>query len=73
MKEKSSKITRFYTKDKNTSIICPCKGKFGYHCGNSYCTINNIVCDQLNQMNLHTNMEHNKCLNDNQIIKIKKL
>ena len=68
---RSSKFSKFYTKNSNVSISCPCnKGKYGYHCGNSFCTTNSIVCEQImEKMNQTTNLSFQKCFNDNQIIK----
>jgi hypothetical protein len=53
-------------------ILCPCKRKYNYHCGNNYCTTNNVVCKHLfssYSMNKISSFNISKCMNDNQIIK----
>ena len=59
------------TKSMN-KIICPCKGKFNYHCGNKYCTINNIVCYQIfKAYSVKKKLPSNipECMNDFKVIK----
>jgi hypothetical protein len=54
-------------------IVCPCKGKYNFHCGTKYCTINSLVCNHLLATKSIKNMKSiPKCMNHNQTIKITK-
>jgi hypothetical protein len=66
--EKAVKYSRGHTISSIKKIACPCKGKYAYHCGNNYCTSNNIVCKNLNKKNKNLKTNFPKCLNDNQTI-----
>jgi len=46
-KKNSNKYTIFLQKSSKLETHCPCKGKYNFHCGKKYCTINSLVCDHL--------------------------
>ena len=74
MESEYSKLTIDITKKlSKKDIVCPCKGKYNFHCDTKYCTINSSVCDHLLITKSIKNMESiPKCMNHNQTIKITK-
>ena len=64
------KGAKFHTNHKSIEIVCPCRGTRSYHCGNKYCTTNNLTCDLIKK-NTPNTYEFQKCFNDNQLIEKK--
>ena len=51
-------------------MICPCRGKRTYHCGNFFCTANSQACDALKKQisSLKNSNNLTKCGNDSIVI-----
>jgi hypothetical protein len=71
--EKAPKNSYNFQMNFKDNIICPCIGKYDFHCGIKYCTSNSLVCDHLLKIkSKKTSSFYNsfpKCTNTNQRIK----
>jgi hypothetical protein len=63
-----SENTKHYRASSKIQITCPCMGKYNFHCGKNYCTINDIACGQLLLTKSFNKMFFTKCSIDKEMI-----
>ena len=63
-----------YLTDENgkKNLVCPCFGKYNYHCSLHYCSVNNIACDSFKRGHFKKESKHiRKCRSFNVFVQRK--